>query len=101
VRIVLVEALLVALAGAVLAFAANALSPKGLRLTNNYFGTNAPPTSAPGSLAALLQAKGLQLATSNQVQELFHDPRYEQNLILFIDARDSDHYQAGHIPGAY
>ena len=38
---------------------------------------------------------------SNEVEELIHDPRYEQGLVLLIDARDDSHYQAGHIPGAW
>jgi rhodanese-related sulfurtransferase len=33
--------------------------------------------------------------------ELFRDPRYEQGLVIFIDARDDQHYAAGHIPGAW
>jgi rhodanese-related sulfurtransferase len=48
-----------------------------------------------------LQTKGLQLASSNQVNQLFQDPRCQQGLILFVDARDDAHFQAGHIPGAY
>ena len=33
--------------------------------------------------------------------QFFGDPRREQDQIVFIDARDDQHYQAGHIPGAY
>ena len=46
----LLEAVLVAMTGAVLAFAANALSPRGLQLSRNYFprADVAAPT-APGS----------------------------------------------------
>lgn len=118
------EGVLVAVAGLLFAFAANALSPRGLALSRNYFPTAAPvarplassqapatnpPTPAVTGLApastnlliARLQAKGLQLAESNQVIQHFRDPRYEQELIVFIDARDDRHYQAGHIPGAY
>ena len=32
---------------------------------------------------------------------LFHDPRFEQGLVVFIDARNDQHYLEGHIPGAY
>jgi rhodanese-related sulfurtransferase len=38
---------------------------------------------------------------SNDVVRLFRDPRYDQNLVVFIDARDDAHYAAGHIPGAH
>ena len=113
------EGVLVALLGAALAFAANALSPRGLQLTKNYFPgkTSTLPSPAAATnlttvagtrtnaplelLSARLQANGLQLADSNQVMQLFHDPRREQDGVIFIDARNDDHYRAGHIPGAY
>jgi rhodanese-related sulfurtransferase len=119
---VLVEGVIVALAGALFAFAANEVSPRGLTLTRNYFpgaarsslptatatqltpgtgDTNVAVPSPAKLLAARLQAKGLQLVDSNQVVQLFRDPRYEQELVVFIDARDDRHYQEGHIPGAY
>jgi rhodanese-related sulfurtransferase len=120
VKKVLVEGLLVAVLGALLAFAANALSPRGLKLTRDYFpatgvvplnsagqtqtnsvsGTNAP--SAFELLAEQFRQKGLQLLDSNHVSQLFNDPRYQQDLIVFIDARiNHDEYLEGHIPGAY
>lgn len=113
------EGALLAVLGAAVAFAANALSPRGLQLGKNYFpgngstttvpaaGTNlavttGPKTNSPQELLAVrLQADGLQLADSNQVVQLFHDPRREQYGVIFIDARDDEHYQAGHIPGAF
>jgi rhodanese-related sulfurtransferase len=120
VKKVLQEGALVAVLGVSLAFAANALSPRGLLLSKNYFpGTRvtlATPavgvTNATGAapaktnsplelLSARLQADGLQLANSNLVVQFFHDPRREQDGIIFIDARNDEHYQAGHIPGAY
>ena len=109
-----------AVIGAALAFAANALSPRGLQLTENYFpgskvtqpipagagahaiGPAAAKTNSPLELlSARLQADGLQLADSNRVVQLFRDPRREQEGVVFIDARDDEHYRAGHIPGAY
>lgn len=116
---VLQEGVLIALIGAALAFAANALSPRGLYLSKNYYpATSLPaPSPLPGSnatvaagartnspqalLSALLLANGLQLADSNRVTQFFGDPRREQNAVIFIDARNDDHYRAGHIPGAY
>jgi rhodanese-related sulfurtransferase len=112
------EGLLVAFIGALLAFLANAVSPKGLTLSRDYFpgvsryaavlpanpvpGTAATNTPSPFELlAAHFREKGLQLADSNQVIRLFHDPRVEQNLIVFIDARKDEEYQQGHIPGAW
>lgn len=116
---VLQEGALVAVIGAILAFAANALSPHSLHLTTDYFpghkvtlpapvaGTN-QAGSAAGTrnsplelLAARFQKEGLQLADSNRVMQLFRDPRREQDGVIFVDARDEEHYRAGHIPGAY
>ena len=113
------EGALVAGIGAALAFAANGLSPHRIELTKNYFpaikvasAPAAPQTnlttavatatnSAAELLVASLRANGLQLAESNQVVQFFHDPRRAQDGVIFIDARDDDHYRAGHIPGAY
>jgi rhodanese-related sulfurtransferase len=121
-RKILWEGVIVALTGALFAFAANEVSPRGLALARNYFpgaarsplptatatqltlgtgDTNIAVPSPAKLLAARLQAKGLYLVESNQVAQLFSDPRYEQELIVFIDARDDRHYQEGHIPGAY
>jgi rhodanese-related sulfurtransferase len=119
VKRVVQEGALVAVVGAALAFAANALSPRGLQLSKNYFPATSLPSPIPSSgsnvtaaagtrtnspqelLSALLRANGLQLADSNQVTQFFRDPRREQDGIIFIDARNDEHYRAGHIPGAY
>jgi len=116
----LAEALLLALTGAVLAFAANWLSPRGLDLRRDFFFQAAPPATnataqtsatAPArgtnqlshfeQLAATLAAEGLRLGDGNQVTRLFHDPRCEQDLVAFIDTRSETEYEAAHIPGAY
>jgi len=119
VKAVWVEGLLVAVVGAALAFAANALSPLGLKLTHDYFpgaplrpppptnpvqrasDTNSTASSATELLAARLKDEGLDLIDGKQALELFHDPRREMDLVVFVDARISKHYQDGHIPGAY
>ena len=112
-RNVFFEALLVGATGLILALAANGLSPRGLKLTRNYSpggalaaarALPATETNAAAStqvLGAQLRAEGLQLADSNLVSRLFADPRREQDLVVFVDARDDEHYQNGHIPGAY
>jgi rhodanese-related sulfurtransferase len=117
VKRVLLEAVLVAAVGAVVAFGANALSPRGLTLRKDYFhGETLPITrtktnrtafvlsgtnSAPDPVIARLKEKGLQVVNGEQAAELFHDPLYQQGAIIFIDARNDEHYQGGHIPGAY
>jgi rhodanese-related sulfurtransferase len=115
---VLREALLLAAAGLSVALAANAISPRGLSLHRNYFpgstnGTVAPvlnpsnagPTnSTPASadaLAARIRERGFQVADRGQVLAWFRDTRYAQDGIVFIDARNGDHFRAGHIPGAH
>lgn len=120
-RNVLLESLLIAAVGGILAFAANALSSRGLALSRNYFPADRSPvatgtasnrlattaqrtnTSAGGTdlLAEQLRAEGLRLVDGNQTAILFHDPRCEQGLVIFVDARNDQHYQEGHIPGAY
>ena len=115
--------MIVGVVGVAFAFLANQLSPRGLNPAMNYFpggvksspvpppavpppvsGRANPPPPAPtpaASLAARLQANGLRLLDRAGVEKLFRDPRRQENLILFIDARDEDHYQEGHIPGAF
>jgi rhodanese-related sulfurtransferase len=115
------EAALVAVLGVAFAFAANQISPLGLALKRDYFpagtahsvrpvaGDGLPPTAgtnveAPSPaqfLAAQMKEKGLQLLEDGQAPRLFNDPRFQQSLVVFIDARDEELYQHGHIPGAY
>ena len=113
------EALVVLFMGVVFALVANHISPRGLQLTRNYFpvGTrrpaarlamdssarevaNAPVPDLAERLAARLKQEGLQLIDGDTAVRLFHDPRFQQGRIVFIDARDELHYQEGHIPGA-
>jgi rhodanese-related sulfurtransferase len=119
---VLIEGLLVAIAGAAFAFSANWLAceltrhsstPLGLELARNYFPrdlSNAAPANAINTsaniparenLEAQLRAEGLRLADSSLVAQLYQDPRCQQGLVVFVDARDNGQYEQGHIPGAY
>lgn len=109
-KTVVLEAILLAIAGLLFALAANALSPRGLRLTRNYFPTvvvthtnvaNAANAHTPDALAARLQQLGMKLAVKDEVTQLFRDPGYEQGLIVFVDARNDHAYQGGHVPGAW
>jgi rhodanese-related sulfurtransferase len=114
VRQIFGEVALVAVLGAAFAFAANQISPRGLALTRNYFpagtslsvrlsasDTNSGPVSPAQFLAKQMQEKGLQLLDDSQTARLFRDPRFKQDIIIFVDARAEDRYQRGHIPGAY
>jgi rhodanese-related sulfurtransferase len=119
---VLGETILVAIVGALVALAANRISPRGLSLARNYFPqvkpvsaptavvTNSSPAQAatnesatqsePESPVARLKSKGLQVVGFDEVKKLLHDPGYQTGSIIFIDARGEE-YPAGHIPGAY
>ena len=106
------ETLLVGTVGVLVALGANALSPRGLKLTRNYSPGNAvaashsvvastiglPPSA---NLEKQFRAEGLRLADSALAAHLFTDPKREQGLVVFVDARDDEHYRAGHIPGAF
>jgi rhodanese-related sulfurtransferase len=107
---IFLEAMAVAIVGAGLAFAANELSPRGLTLRRNYFptgvatATNLAPTRLPSrqdasdddAVAARLKSKGLVCIGRNEVERLLVDSQ-----IIFVDARDEDKFEEGHIPGAY
>jgi rhodanese-related sulfurtransferase len=118
------EAALVGVFGVAFAFLANQLSPLGLNPARNYFPGDSAPSTVPApapappqpsggsnaaapapspaeALAARLQANGLHLTNRAGAEQLFRDPRREQNLIIFVDARDDGRYQEGHIPGAF
>jgi rhodanese-related sulfurtransferase len=120
IKTILVEAVVVAIVGVGVALAANQLSNCGLVLSRNYFpgGTNpvsaalAPALVAPGAvdtnepspaeqLSERLRGKGLQEMLLGQAKVLFHDPGDKDGRVVFVDARDEDHFQDGHIPGAY
>jgi rhodanese-related sulfurtransferase len=112
------ETALLAAIGLAFGLAANALSPRGLSLTRDYFpgapapvmplppvpGTHAANTNGAATAAAVIQRiqqHGLRMVSSNEVIELFRDPRTSQGLVVFVDARNDRNYQAGHVPGAY
>ena len=108
-KAVVLEALILAVAGILLALGANALSPRGLRITRNYFpapppvvSTNNAATANPAdAVMARLQQLGLKSVASNEMTQLFREPAYEQGLTVFIDARNDSAFQAGHVPGAW
>lgn len=105
--------MIVVAAGWGVALAANRLSPRGLDLSRNYFpgatntvvgapipaSTNEP--SPEEEISQRLRDKGLQEVKKSQALALFHDPRLQTGQIIFVDARDQDHFEDGHIPGAY
>ena len=112
-KAVLLEALLVSVGAAALGLLANQVSPRGLALGRDYFpsdrlvagpavsGTNMPMATGPERAAARIRQLGLQVIDRAEAIRLFDDPRRQAGLIVFVDARDDAHYQAGHVPGAF
>jgi rhodanese-related sulfurtransferase len=118
-RNILLESLLVAVAGFVFAVLANAISQRGLSLRRDYFparndsagalitsatnqGANRATWTTPSvTPTERLNQAGIHTIDDDKAANLIADPRYGAGLIIFVDARDEDHYLAGHIPGAY
>lgn len=68
--------------------------------------TAAPPPATEGPEASdpnwqSLLAAGYQPISHEKVIEWFQDAAYLQERTIFVDARNDDAYQRGHIPGAY
>jgi rhodanese-related sulfurtransferase len=117
VRTIFFEAVVLLVVGVLFALFANRLSPVGLSLKRDYFARQRHPTittntgkssAAPDpreshetALEERLRSKGLIVIATKEAEQLFRDPQYEQELIVFVDARNDRHYQEGHIPGAY
>ncbi len=106
-RTTLRDSAVLVLAGLALGLLANALSPRGIALRRDYFPAATSP-AAPSSAAAtpadarkssLLQ-RGVSLLTHDRAAEFFRDPAMAEGRIVFLDARDDAHYEAGHLPGA-
>jgi rhodanese-related sulfurtransferase len=109
---ILYEALVVALVGICAALTANHFSPRGIKLTRDYFPAGKAIEGASGvvekgpalgeaGIEARLRAQNLGVVGLSEVQELFADPRREQEQLIFVDARNRKRYEEGHVPGAY
>ena len=115
-RSLLREAVVVGATGLGVALLANQLSPRGLALTRDYFGRSArgAPTAAAGPSPAGsnravsnsrgpepgLNREGIRAVQLDEVLRWQADPRREQGLIVFVDARAEHPFRDGHIPGA-
>ncbi len=130
-RNALLEAVIVTTVGLVLGLVANAHHPDPVELRRDYHPTKnaalqaasapsqdsrpeepadaqSPGQPAPASLSPELAKaidhilkQGLQVAAHDEVVALFQDPLYEAGLYVLVDARDTQNYVSGHIPGAY
>ncbi len=106
------EALLLGLLGLAVAFTANALRASApIKLSKNYFDKGDglkrdarpiereyPPDTE--SLSDKHPDHPYQEVTFEDVVEIFNDPNTEMGVNLFVDARNDEAYEEGHIPGA-
>jgi len=113
---VLAEAGMVLLAGLLFGWLANAVSPRGLQWTRDYFPwlkvepvspapaletSDAPPEDAAEAQAiARVQARGFIAWNFGRAAEAFEDPRRLSGQVIWVDARSEAQYRRGHIPGA-
>ena len=109
------DAAVLVVAGTMLGLLANALSPRGISLRRDYFSAAAPvkteATAPPAAMRPLdglsaerqarLTRRGIGLIGHERAAEYFQDPRFAAGRIVFVDARDEAHFEAGHIRGAY
>ncbi|MFH0945565.1 MAG: rhodanese-like domain-containing protein, partial [Planctomycetota bacterium] len=115
VRRTLLESLVVLVVALGLSLLANGLNENGLSLSKNYFDVSltAPVPAGPAvedpasgesvlvKVSARLRQAGLQPITHDEAAEIFGDEKTEYEQYIFVDARSDQHYQSGHIPGAY
>jgi rhodanese-related sulfurtransferase len=118
----LLEFLIIVLAGLGIGLAANAVSPRRLPLTKNFFpplppplgtrpssgpasqpGPTSNPTTQMASQAVIEEIKqlGFQVLKYDDMKALYKGQFYKDGIYIAVDARNSEHYRDGHIPGAY
>lgn len=120
-KAVVVEASLVTAGALTLALAANAVSPRGLRLTRDYFpragqaaasaagarpggappAAVAPSAQATAAVVRRLEQRGLRVVLLDDASAWFKAGSMGGEIVVFVDARDEARYAAGHIPGAW
>ncbi|MBP7933967.1 MAG: rhodanese-like domain-containing protein [Phycisphaerae bacterium] len=120
---ILREFVWIGLSGVVISLGLNTVSPRGLRLSEDYFPRSSPPPTQPAPPATsttlssqdattlpepaedegfkYVREQGLQPISHAEVKALYEDPAYPSGAYVFIDARTRDLYLTGHIPGAY
>jgi rhodanese-related sulfurtransferase len=115
-RRVVCEGVLIAAVGVGIAVFANSRNPEGLPLNRRPIvlapsppstqpptntGTTRPVDPAKSQLRETVISLGFKTIDGPDAAQLFRDPKYQQGIYLFLDARNDDEYQAGHVPGAY
>jgi rhodanese-related sulfurtransferase len=87
-----------------IAFAFNELNPKGIDIKHQYFPP--VPTAAPSRGPALPTPAGggtlprLRFINTEEAKKYYDSVDYLNRNTVFIDARNEERYNKGHIPGA-
>lgn len=97
----LLEFVIVGAVGVVLGFCANGLRASGsIVLGKNYFFTGSQPEPVSDPAKASHPKHKFQTITFEEVLEAFNDGGMVDGTCVFVDARNDQLYQDGHIPGA-
>lgn len=116
-----IEFLILGVAGLMIAFTANSVRAKNsIKINKNYFDigltVKTPTSSTPEDENSAIDSDTLsvendpiqpahlqhpyQEITYDEVFELLNDPNTAMGLNVFVDARNDEQYNEGHIPGA-
>ena len=97
----LVEFVIVGAIGVGLGFCVNGLRASGsIVLGKNYFDMGFQPEPVSGAVKPSHPKHQFQTITFEEVLEAFNDGGMVDGTCLFVDARNDELYQEGHIPGA-
>ncbi|MEE9296355.1 MAG: rhodanese-like domain-containing protein [Phycisphaerae bacterium] len=86
----------IVIAGLLLGLGFNGVRPKdSLKLTRNYFMKIQVADSASQS-----PKHGFTVVTLDEVIDLYQSASYQNGEVVFVDARNDEHFEEGHVPGA-
>ena len=107
VKKVVLELVILGVIGVAIALTANAVraSKNSLQLTKNYFYKGqAPPIDSraqPAQGEATARPEHTyQEVNFEQAVAIFEDPNFQAGAYIFVDARNDEAYEKGHIPGS-
>jgi len=116
IRLVVLEVATVVVVGLLLGLLLNAISPRGLKLERNYFpappgftageitnqsAVTASPSMPTNAAFTRLLARGLQPLDHLAAVARFEESQRAPSAVIFVDVRNDELYQEGHIPRAY
>jgi len=101
-----VRAAVLVIAGTGVGLGWNALrTDGGIELSRQYFADiDAPPADADkdgtGAVSPIASIDGFVVVTVDHAVALLTEAEEMPGFVVFVDARDDEHYQVGHVPGA-